>query len=38
MRAIQEPGVREAPQLPPADRPAVDAHAAEELYALLLDG
>jgi hypothetical protein len=36
MRAIQEPGVREAPQLAHADRSAVDAQAADELYALLL--
>jgi hypothetical protein len=37
MRAIQEPGVREAPQLAPADRSALDARAADELYALLVD-
>jgi len=36
MRAIQAPGVREAPQLAPADRPAVDARAADELYTLLV--
>jgi hypothetical protein len=35
MRAIQAPGVREARQLSPADRPSADAHAAEELYAIL---
>jgi hypothetical protein len=38
VRAVQEPGVREAPQLAPADRSAADARAADELYALLLDG
>jgi hypothetical protein len=38
MRAIQAPGVREAPQLAPADRPAVDARAADELYTLLVGG
>jgi hypothetical protein len=38
MRTIQQPGVREAPELPPADRPAADAQAADELYALLVGG
>lgn len=35
MRDIQAPGVREAPQLAPADRPSADARAAEELYEIL---
>jgi hypothetical protein len=38
MRLIQKPGVREAPELPPADRPAADAKAARKLYALLVGG
>ena len=35
MRSIQAPGVREARELSPADRPGADACAAEELYAIL---
>jgi hypothetical protein len=35
MRDIQAPGVREAPQLAPADRSSADARAAEELYEIL---
>jgi hypothetical protein len=36
MRAIQQPGEREARQVFPADRSSTDARAAEELYALLV--